>query len=325
MVVAELALWSTRFFPHLISGLHHPRTVPVCPTTSWFHVKTSRISRYRLQISKPGSRTAHTYNLQWPTGFNLEVVLNAKPANPPDLAARLTTPIDYTYYTEVEEEITPDERAPPCRQLRSGTPPNSASGQWASPPRASRSRSPLPRREYGNYQHHQVDRPRLPSPTVRRRRRCGGHGQGARCRNVGPEQPRPKTECPTKGAPQRTPPKGQGKAHRGGKGKGKGSSNAASSGNQPVPLPHAYKLAPRPFPHTFGYVCLLLSNDECWMQIVWSMWWKGCAFQDGVAESRTAEIWVAESSWDWHAQSSVAEQTLADSSLAATKVKLRLA
>ena len=90
---------------------------------------------------------------------------------------------------------------------------------------------------------------------------------GPRCRNVVPE-PRPKTECPTKGTPQRTPLKGQGKAHRGGKGKGKGSSNAASSGNQPVPLPHACKLAPRPFPHTFGYVCLLLSNDECWMQIV---------------------------------------------------------
>ena len=35
---------------------------------------------------------------------------------------------DYTYYTEVEkEEITPDERASPCRQLRSRTPPNPAS------------------------------------------------------------------------------------------------------------------------------------------------------------------------------------------------------
>ena len=73
-----------------------------------------------------GFTAAHTYNLQWPTGFNLEVVLNARWKNQSQPThqtrqPRLTTPIDYTYYTEVEEEIIPDERAPPCRQLRSGT------------------------------------------------------------------------------------------------------------------------------------------------------------------------------------------------------------
>ena len=93
---------------------------------------------------------------------------------------------------------------------------------------------PCPPREYGNYQRHQVDRPRRSAGEWRAR--AGRKVQERRAR----ASPRPKTECPTKGTPQRTPLKGQGKAHRG----------------------------PRPFPHTFGYVCLLLSNDECWMQIV---------------------------------------------------------
>ena len=87
-----------------------------------------------------------------------------EPANPPD-SATTSECIDYTHYTEVEieeEKVTPGERVPPGRHLRSRTRPHSASGKRVSPPRVSRSRSPLPRRGCGTCQHNQTDTAGLP-------------------------------------------------------------------------------------------------------------------------------------------------------------------
>ena len=196
----------------------------------------------------PGSLTAHTFNLRWPTGFNSEVVLNVK-WNNQSQPTHQTECIDYTHYTEVEIEegkVTPGERVFPGRHLRSRTRPHSASGKRVSPHRVSRSRSPLPRRGCGTCQHNQTDTASLPQ-------RPAGEGQSSPSLNNAPEQTAEPVghhrvrEDPPRRTPSKRPKgkdkrKGQGKGKqqlRAGKGQGKDSTTQTAATAQIATSPFA--------------------------------------------------------------------------------------
>ena len=196
--MAELALWWTRCFPHLISGLHHPKN---CTSLS-NNVMISCEDLANIKISFANLQAGFTHVqltvadwLQLGGGVERKVE-KPEPANPPDSAATS----DYSDRLHLlHRSRRRDHPGRACTSLPSVEERHSAKlCKWTTSFSAQEPVTRAPPRVR-----------QLPAPPF---------PDGPRCRNVGPEQPRPKTECPTKGTPQRTPLKGQGKAHRGGKG-----------------------------------------------------------------------------------------------------------